>query len=105
MRLFSKKNCIFTPKISDDLFLVIDHVFLILRVFTVLNVINDHFFTRKTTIFEKNSLMTTFFYSIRTFAPIRQHYSKYWGAHLHGPSPTSNFLGGPSPQSPLGLRP
>jgi len=31
----------FTPKISDDLLLVIDQVFQILRVFTVLNVVYD----------------------------------------------------------------
>ena len=38
------------------------------------------FLTRKTTISEKNSFMTLFFYSVRTFARIRKHYfSKYWG--------------------------
>jgi len=45
--------------------------------------------------------MTTFFYSVRTFARIQQHYfSKYWEAWMHGPSPTSNFGGGVPPKSP-----
>src|SRR6218665_845601 len=61
-------------------------------------------FTRKATISEQNSLKT-FFYAVRTFARIRQHYfSKYWEDGCMGSPPTSN-LGGPSPQSPLGLRP
>src|SRR6218665_2050944 len=30
---------------------------------------------------------------------------KIWGGRMHGPSPTSNFFGGPSPSPPLGLRP
>ena len=71
--------------------------------FTMLNVVYDPFLTRTTTISEKNSFMTPFF-SVHTFARIRQHYfSKYWG-RMHGPSPTSNFFEGPSPQSPLGFR-
>ena len=48
--VFFGKMSIFTPKISDDLFLVIDQVFQIFRIFTVLNVAYDSFFTRKTTI-------------------------------------------------------
>ena len=59
--VFSGKISIFTPKISDDLFLVIDHVFQILRFFTVLNVLYNPFFTIKTTISENNSLITPFF--------------------------------------------
>ena len=39
----------FFPKISDDIFLDIE-IFKILRFFTVLNVVHDAFFTRKTTI-------------------------------------------------------
>src|SRR6218665_2554022 len=79
--------------------------FQILRFFTLLSVVYDLFFTRKTTISEKNSLIAPFFYSVRTFARIRQHYTSLnIGGPMHGPSPTSNF-GGPSPHSPLGLRP
>src|SRR6218665_3389977 len=64
------------------------------------------FFTRKTTISEKNSFIRPFFYSVHTFKRIRQHYfSKYWGGPMHGPSPTSNFGGDRPTQSPLGLRP
>ena len=44
------------PGFSDFLFLS-----QILRIFTVLNVVYDPFFTRKTTISEKNSLTTPFF--------------------------------------------
>src|SRR6218665_1763231 len=94
------------------LFLVIDQVFSdflflfqILRIFTLLNVVYDHFFTRKSTISEKNSLTTPLFYSVRTFARIRQHYfSKYWDGCMGRPL-TSNSLGGRPSQSPLGLRP
>src|SRR6218665_232887 len=86
-------------------FLVIDQVFLIFRIFTVLNVVYDPFFTRKATFSEKNSLMTPFYNSVRTFARIRQHYfSKYWGDGCMG-RPPPHILGGPSPQSSLGLRP
>src|SRR6218665_3430554 len=59
--VFSGKISIFTPKIHDDLFLVIDQVFKILRFITVLNVVHDPFFTRKTTISENNSLIRPFF--------------------------------------------
>ena len=41
--------------------LVIDQVFQILRFFTLLNVVYDLFFTRKSTISEKNSLIAPFF--------------------------------------------
>src|SRR6218665_229526 len=75
--VFSEKiSIIFTAKISDDLFLVIDQVF-------------------------------RFFYSVRTFARIRQHYfSKYWGDGCMGPSPTPHIFWGTVPPShPLGFRP
>src|SRR6218665_3621695 len=61
MTFFLEKISIFRPKISDDLFLVIDQVFQILHFFTLLNVVHDLFFTRKTTISEKNFLITPFF--------------------------------------------
>src|SRR6218665_3448892 len=99
MTLFPEKISICTPKISDDLFLVIDQVFQILRLFTLLNVVYDLFFTRNTTISEKNSLIAPFFYSVRTFARIRQHYfSKYWGDQCMG-RPHLKFWR-PSPQPP-----
>src|SRR6218665_2406807 len=110
--LFPEKISILTPKNSDDLFLVIDQVYLLLTIsfqilciFIVSNVVYDPFFTTKSPLSTKNSLTTRIFYSVQAFAPIPEHYfSNYWGP-MHGPSPTSNFLGGPSPQSPLGLRP
>src|SRR6218665_2997614 len=99
--IFSGKFPFFTSKISDDFFsLVIDQVFLIFRIFTVLNVVYHPLFTRKSTMSEKNSFMTHFLYSFRTFARIRQHYfSKYWGDGCMGRPPTPIFWG-PSPQSP-----
>src|SRR6218665_149889 len=108
MTFFGKKISIFTPKNSDDLFLVIDQVFLIftlsfqiIRIFTVQNVVYDPFFTRKRTVSEKNSSTTPiFFYSVRAFAPISQNYfSKYWGDQCMGRPPTSSFRG-TVPQSP-----
>ena len=88
-------NDFFPEKISDDLFLVVEHVFQILRFSTVFNVVYDPFFTRKTTILEKNSLIRLF-YSVRTSLNI--------GGPMHGPSPHLK-LGGRVPQSPLGLHP
>src|SRR6218665_1041106 len=63
MTFSSDKIPIFTSRNSDDLFLVIDQVFLIfpfffqiVRILTVLNVEYDPFFIRKTSISEKNSM-------------------------------------------------
>src|SRR6218665_568359 len=106
--VFSEKISNFTAKISDDLFLVIDQVFRIFPffsqifpLFTMLDVVYDPFLTRKTTLFQKELLYDTFFYSVRTFTHIRQHYfSKYWGVRMHGPSPTSNFWGDRHPSPP-----
>jgi len=59
------------------------------------------FLHQKNHYFGKEFLDRTIFYSVRTFARIRQHYfSKYWGDQCMGRPPTSNFFGGPSPQSP-----
>jgi len=98
------------------IFLVIDQVFLIFRIFTVfwlidwlidwlINVAYDPFSTRKTTISENEFLDNTFVYSVRTFARILQDYfSKYWGTDAWAAPP--QILGGRTvPQSLLGLRP
>src|SRR6218665_3009035 len=89
----SGKMSIFRVKISYDLFLVIDlvlrifpffsHIF---RMFTMLNVVYDHFLTRKPPFF-------TLFILSRTFDNTA---SQNIGGDqpMHGPSPTSN-LGGP----------
>src|SRR6218665_2506030 len=92
----SGKISIFRVKISDDLFLVIDlvlrifpffsHIF---RMFTMLNVVYDHFLTRKTQLF-------TLFVLSRT--------SNNTTSQNIGGDQCMDF-GGPSPQSPLGLRP
>src|SRR6218665_3040574 len=60
MTFFRKKFPFSRPKFLMTFILVIDQVFLIFRIFTVLNVVYDPFFTRKTTISEKNFLMTPF---------------------------------------------
>ena len=63
---------------------------------------------KKNHYFRKEFLDDTFFYSVRTFARIRQHCRllKILGGPMHGPSPPPQILGGgPSPPFPLGLRP
>src|SRR6218665_1359644 len=98
---YKEKISIFTPTISDDCFLVIDHVF---RHFGFPYLLYDPFFTTKTPISENNSLMTPF-YSVRAFARIRQTLLlNLLGGRMRGPSPHLKF-GGIVPQSPLGLRP
>src|SRR6218665_3769634 len=99
MRFFTK--ILMTFLVIDKVFLIFPFIFQILRIYTVLNVVYDPFYTRKTTISQKNSLTTPFFYSVRTFARIRQHYfSKYWVDGCMRRPPTSNIFGGTSPQSP-----
>jgi len=105
MTLFPKKNSIFTPKISDDLFFSHRPGF---SDFTFLCSIKCRiraFLHQKNNISEKNSLIALFVYSVRTFARIRQHYFfKYWGTNAcMGRPPTSNFGGDRPPQFPLVL--
>ena len=106
----SGKISIFTPKNSDDLFLVINQVFQILCVFIAVSLLYQMSYMtlssqQKALFQQKNSLTTPIFSSLQAFAPIPQHYfSKYWGDQCMG-HPHLKFLGGPSPQSPLGLRP
>jgi len=90
---FPGKISIFTPKISDDLLLVIVQVFQIFRIFTVFNVEYHLFFTRETAISENNSLITPFFTLLTT--PLL----KILGEECMG-RPPPQTLGGPSPQSP-----
>src|SRR6218665_902343 len=99
----SGKISIFRVKISDDLFLVIDLVlrifsffFHIFRMFTMLNVVYDHFLTRKTQFF------TLFMLSRTSDNTTSQNIG---GDQCMGGPPTSNFGGDRPPQSPLGLRP
>src|SRR6218665_324622 len=104
----SEKMSIFMPKNSDDLFLVIDQVFLILTlsfhilcVFIVSNVIYDPFFTTKSPLSTKNSLMTPIFLLSLGF---RAHPTTLLliilGGPMLGPSPTSNFGGTVPPVPP-----
>ena len=97
MTFFPEKISIFTPKISYDLFLVIDQI---LRFFTVLNHVYNLFFTRKTTISEKNSLIRPFFtLFVLTRASDNTTFLNI-GGPMHGPSPTSNFWGDRPPSPP-----
>src|SRR6218665_600564 len=68
------------------------HIF---RMFTMLNVVYDHFLTRKPPLF------TLFILSRTSDNTASQNIG---GDQCMGRPPTSNF-GGPSPQSPLGLLP
>src|SRR6218665_2308484 len=96
----SGKMSIFRVKISDDLFLVIDlvlrifpffsHIF---RMFTMLNVVYDHFLTRKPPFFTLSILSHT---SDNTAS------QNIRGDQCMGRPPTSNF-GGTVPPSPLGF--
>src|SRR6218665_691217 len=62
MTFLRKKFPFSRPKfLMVDLFLVIDHVFQIFNIFTLLNFLYDHFFTTKSRISQNNSLMTPFF--------------------------------------------
>src|SRR6218665_4005978 len=100
MTLFPEKIPIFEPKISDDLFLVIDQVFQILRFFTVLNVVYDPFFTRETTISEKNSLIRPVF----TLFVLSRASDNTTSLNIGGTNawavPPPQILGGPSPSPP-----
>ena len=77
--LFYEKISMSMPKISDDLFLIIDPIssdfFGILPLVTV-----RPFSLRKTSISLKKFLCDNFLYSVL-------------GGRMHGPSPTSNFGG------------
>jgi len=103
--IFLGKIPIFTPKISDDLFKVIDHIFQIFPIFShifhIFTVcIYDSFFT-KNLISENNSSMTPFFLLCSCFrAHPTNTTSQNTGSRMHGPSPTSNFGVDRPPQSP-----
>src|SRR6218665_3449012 len=90
---------IFRVKISDDVFLVMElvlwifpffsHIF---RIFTMLNVVYDHFLTRKTPFF------TLFILSRTSDNTTSQNIG---GGPMHGPPPPPQILGGTAPpQSP-----
>ena len=101
-RFFGKNVPFWRPKILM-IFLVIDQVFKIFPFFFQIHVVYDPFFTRKAQV-QKRIPWRHFFYSVRTFARVRQHYfSKYWGDGCMGRPPTWHFWG-TVPQAPLGLR-
>src|SRR6218665_1415260 len=86
-------------------FLIIGQVFLILRIFTVSTVVYDPFFTRKSTISEKNSLTPIFLLCSSFRAHPTTLILKILGGPMHRPSPTSNLWGDRPPPVPLSLRP
>ena len=98
-RFFRKNISIFTAKISDDLFLVIDQIFRIFpffsqifRIFTMLNAVYDPFLTPSFTLFmlsrasDNTSLLL-----------------KVLGERMHGPSLPPQILGD-HPPVPSGAR-
>src|SRR6218665_3337756 len=91
---------IFTPKISDDLFLDIDHVFNIFNIFTLY----DPFFATKIPIPQNNSLMTHLFTLFVLSHTNDNTTSQNIGGTDAWAVPPPPILWGPSPQSPLGLR-
>src|SRR6218665_59511 len=113
MTFFREKISIFMPKNSDDLFLVIDQVFIIftlffqiLRIFTVLNVVYDPFFTRRATIsedhyFRKEFLDNTFFTLFVLLCPSDNTTFQNIGGRMHGPSPHLKFWGTVPPVLPM----
>ena len=100
------EHCFADPRFLDEvfsgkLFLVIGQVFLIFRIFTVLNVVYDPLSTRKSTISEKNSFMTPFLYFFRIFALISDNTtSQNIGGKDAWAVPPPQILGGPSPSPP-----
>src|SRR6218665_1747701 len=97
MRFFPEKISTFTPKISDDLF------FSHRPLFTALNVVYDPFFTRKTTISDKNSLIRPCFLLCSYFRAHPTTLStslNIGGGPIHESSPTSNFWGTVPPVPP-----
>ena len=76
------------PGFSDFPFLFPDSPYLY-----ALNVVYDPFFTRKTTISEKNSLTTPFFTLFVLSRASDNTTSQNIGGRMHGPSPHLKFWG------------
>src|SRR6218665_1619742 len=116
MTFFKEKISIFTPKISDDHFLVVDHVFLIFPIFSrffisllhacTCNVVCDPS-SREKPLFQKYFFDETFFtlFMLLRASELKTLLLKILGGRMHGPFPHLKFFGGTVPQSSLGLRP
>ena len=75
--VFWRKISIFAAEFSDDLFFIIDQIS---QIFPFFSQIFPIFFYVKCHIWPFPHKKNTFFYSVRTFTRILQHYfSKYWG--------------------------
>src|SRR6218665_87458 len=101
-RTFQETMSIFTPKNSDDLFLVIDQVFLISTLsfrFSVSLLYQMSYMTlssqQKALFQQKHSLSTPIFLLSSNFRahPTTLLLKILGGRTMHGPSPTSNFRG------------
>src|SRR6218665_3332130 len=101
---------ILTLKISDDLFLVIDHVFTVfaclLPVSTV-NLMKILYYVTYMTLFLPNILYFRTKHSFMTLFLVSSYFVTHptlileiLGGRMHGPSPTSNFLGAVPPVPP-----
>src|SRR6218665_3594904 len=103
MTFFSEKNSIFTAKISDDLFLVVDQVFWIFPFFSVSFAMSYMTLSsQEQPLFLKKFLYDTFLLCSYFRAHPTTLLLKILGDECMGRPPTSNYLGGPFP---LGLRP
>ena len=106
---FSEKISVFTAKISDDLFLVIDQDFRIFpffsqifRIFTMLNIVYDPYMTlssQEKPLFHKRISLRHFFLLCSYFRahPTTLYTSQNIGGRMYGPSPTSNLWAGVAP--------
>src|SRR6218665_949963 len=100
MTFFPEKIPIFTPKISDDFFFSHRPGFSHFTFVYCIKCPIRPFLHQKNHYFRKEFLDKTFFYSVRTFARIRQHYfSKYWGTNAWA-VPHLKFWGDRPPSSP-----
>src|SRR6218665_3257460 len=107
-KFFADMNDIYPKKFPFEnfsrpfLFLVIDQVFQILCFFTVLNVVYDPFFTRKTTISKKEFLDKTIFFTLSVLSRASDNTTSL---NIGGGRPLTFNFWGTGPKSPLGLRP
>src|SRR6218665_839587 len=97
---FSEKIFIFAAKISEDLFLVIDQVFrilplfsLIFRIFTLLDIVHKPFLARKTPFSHFGSTKFLVSHPQNTT-------SQNIGGRVHGPSPHLKLWGDRPPSPP-----
>src|SRR6218665_1882878 len=101
MTFFSEKISIFTPKISDDLFLVIDQVYQILSFIYCVKCRIRPFLHKKNSYFRKEFLDKTIFYTLFVLSRASDNTTSLniGGTNAWAVLPTSN-LGGRPPSLP-----